>query len=120
MSDRLDKWMDGYVLAWSTNEAEHVQALFTDNAVYDPQTAEGEKEGLDEIMAWWQGSGPGDNEDNWEFQWQPLVDTDELAVVTGQTRYFEPAISYRNLFVIRFGDDGRCYDFTEWYIEEDY
>ena len=43
----------------------------------------------------------------------------DIAVITGRTRYFEPEASYRNLFVIRFADDDRCYDFTEWYIEED-
>jgi hypothetical protein len=117
MTERLDKWMDGYVLAWSTNDAGHIGALFADDAVYDPQTGAGERNGIGEIVAWW--TEIDDDEENWDFQWQPLVDTDELAVVTGQTRYFAPAMSYRNLFVIRFVDDGRCYDFTEWYIEED-
>jgi hypothetical protein len=42
-----------------------------------------------------------------------------MAVVTGTTRYLDPPASYRNLFIIRFDDDGRCTDFTEWYIEED-
>jgi hypothetical protein len=117
MSERLDQWMDGYVLAWSSNEAEHIRALFTEDAVYDPQTADGEWDGIEEIVARWQEID--DEEDNWVFQWRPLVDTDGLAIVTGRTRYEEPPASYRNLFVIRFADDGRCYDFTEWYIEEE-
>ena len=117
MSERLDRWMDGYVLAWSTNDAEQISALFAEDAVYDPQTESGEHNGLGEIIAWWQEIG--DDEDNWEFEWLPLVETDDLAVVTGRTRYLEPPLSYRNLFVIRFDEDGRCYDFTEWYIEED-
>jgi hypothetical protein len=49
----------------------------------------------------------------------PLVETDEVAVITATTRYHNPAASYRNLFVIRFDDDDLCRDFTEWYIEED-
>lgn len=117
MSERLDTWMDGYVLAWSTNDREDIEALFTAEAVYDPQTADGEWEGIDEIVKRWQEVE--DQEDNWDFEWLPLVETDEVAVVTGKTRYLEPATSYRNLFVIRFAEDGRCYDFTEWYIEED-
>lgn len=117
MSERLDSWMDGYVLAWSTNEAEDIAALFTEDAVYDNQTAEGERDGIEEIVAFWQEID--DNEDNWDFEWQPLVETDEVAVITGRTRYQDPPMSYRNLFVIRFTEDDRCYDFTEWYIEED-
>jgi hypothetical protein len=117
MSERLDDWMDQYVLAWSSNDSEHIRALFTDEAVYDPQVAGGEWEGIDEIIARWQEID--DSEENWDFQWLPLVETDDIAVITGRTNYFEPPATYRNLFVIRFADDGRCYDFTEWYIEEE-
>lgn len=116
MSERLHDWMDRYVLAWSTNDPEQIAALFTEDAVYDPQTADGEWHGIEEIIDRWQEID--DEEDNWEFEWRPLVETDDLAIVTGRTRYFEPPLSYRNLFVIRFDDGGDCYDFTEWYIEE--
>lgn len=117
MTEKLDEWMDGYVLAWSSNDSNHIEALFTEGAVYDPQTAGGPWEGIDEIVTRWQEID--DEEDNWEFEWLPVVETDEVAVVTGRTRYHEPALSYRNLFIIRFAEDGRCRDFTEWYIEED-
>ncbi len=116
MSERLDSWMDRYVLAWSTNDPEHVAALFTEDAVYDPQTAGGEWEGIADIVANWLEID--DDEENWDFEWAPLVETDDVAVITGRTRYFDPPTSYRNLWVIRWRDD-RCYDFTEWYIEED-
>ncbi len=116
MSDRLDKWMDGYVLAWSTNDPDHIAALFTKDAVYDPQTADGEWLGVNEIVSRWREID--DAEENWDFEWQPLVETEDLAIITGKVRYLDPPISYRNLWVIRFEDD-RCYDFTEWYIEED-
>jgi len=109
--------MDGYVLAWSSNGDEHIRALFTEDAVYDPQTAGGEWEGIDDIVSRWQEIE--DVEDNWDFEWQPLAETEDMAIVTGRTHYFEPEVFYRNLFVIRFSDDGRCYDFTEWYIEEE-
>jgi SnoaL-like domain len=108
--------MDDYILAWSTNDPSQIAGLFASDAVYDPQTAVGEHNGVSEIVAWW--TEIDDDEENWEFEWQPLVEMDDLAVVTGRTRYIEPALSYRNLFVIRFDDNGLCYDFTEWYIEE--
>ncbi len=116
MSERLDDWMDGYVLAWSSNEAAHIRAIFTDDAVYDPQTEGGEWHGIEEIVLRWQEID--DEEENWDFEWLPVVETDELAVVSCRIRYTNPPLAYRNLFIIRFADDDRCYDFTEWYIEE--
>ena len=78
-------------------------------------------DGEDDIQREWERLQDeiDDDEENWEFEWQLLVETDELAVVTGRTRYLDPQLSYRNLFVLRFDDEGRCYDFTEWYIEEE-
>ncbi len=117
MSERLDDWMEAYIEAWGSNDDHDIAALFAPDAVYDPQTAHGEQHGLDEIIAWWQEVG--DEPDNWDFEWLPLVETEDMAVITGITRYEEPAASYRNLFVIRFDEEGRCTDFTEWYIEEE-
>jgi hypothetical protein len=73
--------------------------------------------GHQEIVGWWQEQD--DDPDRWDFEWLPLVETEEIAVVTGATRCVDPETSYRNLFVIKFDEDGRCRDFTEWYIEED-
>lgn len=116
-SERLNAWMDGYVHAWTTNDLDAIAALFAPDAIYDPQTSGGEWDGIDEIIDQW--IEIGDDPDNWEFQWLPIVETDDLAVVVGSTRYHTPPMTYRNLFVIRFTEDGLCRDFTEWYIEED-
>ena len=117
MSERLDAWMDGYIAAWTSNDPAEIAALFTPDAVYDPQTAVGELHGIGEIVDFWLEAG--DDEDDWDFEWVPVVETDEVAIVTGATNYVDPAASYRNLFIIRFAPDGRCQDFTEWYIEEE-
>ncbi len=62
MTERLDSWMDAYVLAWSSNQADDITSLFTEDAVYDSQTAAGEWNGLGEIIARWQEAD--DDEDN--------------------------------------------------------
>jgi hypothetical protein len=116
-SERLNAWMDGYVAAWTESDPEAIATLFTEDAIYDPQTSAGEWDGIDEIIERWLEID--DHPENWEFQWLPVVETEETAVVVGTTRYFDPPMSYRNLFVIHFAEDGRCRDFTEWYIEED-
>ena len=116
VGERLEAWMDGYIAAWTDNHPDHIASLFTEDAVYDPQTADGELHGIKEIVSWWRNAD--DDPDNWDFEWLPLVDMGDLAIITGSTRYTEPPASYRNLWVIRFDDSGRCRDFTEWYIEE--
>lgn len=116
-SERLNTWMDGYVDAWTTNDPDSIAALFAEDAVYDPQTAGGEWDGVDEIVTHW--TEIDDDPDNFEFQWFAIAENDEMAVVRANTRYHSPPLTYRNLFVIYFNDDGLCRDFTEWYIEED-
>ena len=46
MSERLDDWMEAYLEAWTSNDENDIAALFTPDAVYDPQTAHGEQHGL--------------------------------------------------------------------------
>jgi len=116
-SERLNAWMDDYVHAWTTNSPEAIASLFTADAVYDPQTAGGEWDGIEEIIEHWVEID--DDPENWDFQWIPVVETEDIAVVVGRTLYHEPQMTYRNLFVIRFDETDRCTDFTEWYIEED-
>ena len=116
MTERLEQWMDAYVEAWDTNDPEKVASLFTTDAVYDPQTADGPWNGLEAIVRGWLEID--DTPGNWEFEWRPLVETDQIAVVTCHTRYLDPPASYRNLFVVQFGAEGRCRDFTEWWIDE--
>ena len=44
-----------------------------------------------------------------------MVDGDR-AVATGETRY-DDGQTFSNLFVLAFDGDGRCREFTEWYME---
>jgi ketosteroid isomerase-like protein len=115
----LDAWMDGYVRAWTSNAAEDIADLFTEDAVYDPQTTGERWEGQAEIVAGWQEID--DRPGTWSFEWAPLVEEDEVSVVVGRTEYTdEDAKSFRNLWVLRLTSDGRCREFTEWWIEEDW
>ena len=49
------------------------------------------------------------------FTWRPVAVTDDVAVIEGTTTY--PTQTFRNLWVIRLGPDGRCSEFTEWWME---
>ena len=109
--------MDGYVRAWTSGDAAEIGDLFTDDAVYDPQTGGDPWVGRDEIIAGWQDVG--DEPGTWTFDWEPLVETHDLSVIVGRTEYQGDDSDYRNLWTIRLTPDGRCREFTEWWIAED-
>jgi hypothetical protein len=43
--------------------------------------------------------------------------TPELTIVTGTATYKEPPTVYSNLWVMRLDADGRCREFTEWWMQ---
>jgi hypothetical protein len=109
--------MDGYVRAWTSGAIEEIADLFTEDAVYDPQTGNGPWVGRDAIVEGWQDVG--DEPGTWSFEWEPLIETPALSVIRGRTEYFTEESNYRNLWTIRLTEDGRCREFTEWWIEDD-
>lgn len=115
MSARLTQWMEGYLTAWSSNDADAVARLFVEDAVYDTQTGGEPWDGRDAIVAGW--LSVADKPGTWQFSWEPLIESDSLAIITGETVYSDdPPKVYRNLWVIEFGADDRCRSFTEWYV----
>jgi len=110
----LADWMAAYCRAWASNDPDDVRALFTDDADYFTAPFREPWRGGTEIVDGWldRKDEPG----NWTFEWQPLLDTAGLAIVTGTTIYREPPEAYSNLWVIRLADDGRCREFTEWWM----
>ena len=111
----LADWMAAYERAWASNDAEEIGALFTDDALYFTTPFREPWRGRQEIVDGWldRKDEPGD----WTFEWRPLVDTPELAIITGTTTYRNPPLTYSNLWVLKLGDDGRCREFTEWWMD---
>jgi SnoaL-like domain len=114
--ERVTAWIDGYVTAWNSNRPEDIGRLFSDDAAYCTAPHREPWRGRDGIVSGWLGrrEEPGQA----SFTWRPLVITDDLAIVQGQTSYREPAIVYSNLWVIRMAADGRCTEFTEWWMDQ--
>jgi ketosteroid isomerase-like protein len=116
----LQSWLDAYVEAWRTYDPKQIGALFSQDAVYawhpyNDTPARG-REAI--VNAWLEK--PDDPAD-WECRYQALAVTGDVGVASGWTRYRpnadKPAREYKNLFVIRFDAEGRCREFTEWYVE---
>ena len=112
----LAAWIDAYQRAWLSNDPGDIGALFTDDAEYFTAPSREPWRGREAIVDGWReiADQPGD----FTFVWQTLVDTTDLGVITGRTVYTN-GDDYDNLWVIRFGDDGRCTEFTEWYMRRE-
>jgi hypothetical protein len=79
------------------------------------------------VVASWLGEG--DDEDSsrdepgtYEAFYRVVAADDDMAVAIGSSTYYsEPGGAvdrvYDNCFVMRFDSEGRCREFTEWFME---
>jgi uncharacterized protein (TIGR02246 family) len=111
--DRLTSWIDRYVRAWNTNDPADIGALFAEDADYHPEPYGRRWHGRERIVREWlaRQDEPGET----TFTWEPVAVTDEVAVIRGTTTY--PDRVYSNLWVIRLDGEGRCREFTEWWMQ---
>jgi SnoaL-like domain len=111
----LKEWIEGYVRAWNSNDPDDIGALFTDDALYYTEPFAAPWRGREQIVERWleRKDEPGQT----AFAWRPLVETPETRVIVGTATYLDPPRVYSNLWVIRLDDEGRCSEFTEWWME---
>jgi ketosteroid isomerase-like protein len=121
----LQDWLDRYVVAWRANQREPIEELFTEDAVYryrpygDDEHVNRGREAI--IDAWLEEQ---DAPDAWKAEYHPFAVDGDRAVATGWSRYLatgdDPERTFHNVFLMRFAPDGRCAEFTEFYmLEED-
>jgi hypothetical protein len=114
--ERLTGWMDRYVGAWTSNDPQEIGGLFTEDAVYYTAPWREPWVGREGIVAGWLGRK--DEQGNWRFRWEPIASSDDLHFIRGWTEYLKESTRYSNLWVIRLESDGRCSEFTEWWMLE--
>jgi ketosteroid isomerase-like protein len=112
----LTDWVEAYVRAWNSNDREEIGALFTDDALYYTEPHGEPWRGRAEIVEGWLGRR--DEPGQATFEWRPLVETRDLSILVGTTEYREPPQTYSNLWILRLEPDGRCREFTEWWMEQ--
>jgi ketosteroid isomerase-like protein len=124
--DRADvqAWLDRYVEAWRTNDRTQVESLFTEDATYRYRPYAGDRHaslGREAIVQAWleEGDPPG----SWRAEYGVFAVDGDRAVATGRSEYLAsdkgPARVYHNAFLLRFAPDGRCAEFTEYYMLEE-
>ena len=114
-NDQLAAWIAGYLRAWDSNDPADIGALFTEDARYLTEPYAAPWQGREQIVAGWLAhrDEPGDA----AFSWAPHTVTPDVALVQGTTVYKDPPRTYSNLWVIRLAADGRCREFTEWWMQ---
>jgi ketosteroid isomerase-like protein len=110
----LQVWMSGYREAWESNDPAEIGNLFTDDALYYNEPFSPPARGREAIIRMWLERE--DAAGTTTFTWGPVVVTDDLAIVQGETDY--GTVKFSNLWVIRFGEDGRATEFTEWWMDQ--
>lgn len=118
----VQAWLDRYIAAWRSNDADLIAALFTEDAVYryNPYRDDLALRGQAAIVAGWLEED--DDPDSWEARYEPYAVEGDRAVATGWSRYEasgdEPERTFHNVFLLRFAADGRCREFTELFMQE--
>jgi len=110
----VSDWLARYVRAWNTNDPDDIAGLFTADATYRGAPYAPGLHGTAAIVADWlaRQDRPGET----TFTWRPVALTGQVAVIEGTTTY--PTQVFRNLWVIRLDPEGRCHEFTEWWMQE--
>jgi hypothetical protein len=115
----VERWVDRYVVAWTTNDPTDIGALFTADARYFATPSSDPWIGRDEIVARW--IEIGDTPGTWTFRHEPLAVAGDLGFARGWTTYRDdPPGGFDNLFILRLSDDARCSEFAEWYQKRDW
>ena len=120
-------WLDRYVEAWMSYDPGDISRLFSENVAYRYHPYDEPIAGRDAVVASWLGqsaSGDASTRDapgTYEAAYSPVAVDGDTVVATGTSRYREvpdgPIVrTYENCFIMRFDDEGRCRDFTEYYI----
>jgi len=126
--DAIDRWLADYVAAWKSYERDAIAALFSEDVVYRYHPGDEPIVGSDDVVASWLGEGDfpdastPDEPGTYDATYRAVAVDGDVAVAVGASTYTDepggPVMkTFDNCFVMSFDDEGRCREFTEWYVE---
>jgi hypothetical protein len=112
--DALARWLDAYERVWRTPGTDVLAELFTPDAVYAADPFEEPYEGLAGIAVLWEAEREGPDE-VFTMESEIVAVEGDTGVVRVEVRYGEPLRRlYRDLWIVRLNENGRCFAFEEW------
>ena len=110
----LIAWLERYERAWRTPGTETLVDLFTEDASYSTAPYESAHRGLAAISEMWEAERASPDE-NFEISAEVLAVDGDTGVARIEVRYGAPKnIEYRDLWIVRLDESGRCRHFEEW------
>jgi len=118
--EAFQSWLDRYVDAWQTYDRDAIGGLFSDDATYRYHPQDAPVQGRAAIVADWLESP--DKSGSWRCRYEAFAVDGDRAVMRGVTEYFAADRvtvdrTFYNVWLCIFDADGRCADFTEYYME---
>jgi ketosteroid isomerase-like protein len=124
----VDRWLQSYVAAWTTYDRDQIGELFTEDVKYRYHPYDDPVEGREEVVESWLGeeanasASTRDDEGTYDAAYRAVAVEGDVAIATGSSTYTSvpggPVEKvYDNCFVMRFDSEGRCREFTEWYMQ---
>src|SRR5262245_33197780 len=115
MVDRahVERWIEGYERAWRTTGTEALSSLFAEDASYSMDPYKPSVRGLDAIAALWERERVSADE-SFTMTSEIVAAEGDTGVARLEVHYHDTGNEFRDLWIIRFADDGRCTSFEEW------
>jgi hypothetical protein len=136
----VDRWLQAYVGAWKSYDRDQIGELFSADVRYRYHPHDDPVVGRAELVRSWLGeeaydgasgedapadpSGSSDRDEpgTYDAMYRAVAVDGDVAVATGSSTYLsgpggQVEKVYDNCFVMKFDAEGRCREFTEWYVE---
>ncbi|MDO3701338.1 nuclear transport factor 2 family protein [Micromonospora sp. C28SCA-DRY-2] len=111
---RVVDWLRAYERAWRTPGTEPLATIFTEDASYLQGPYRTPVVGLPAIARMWEAERAGPDE-VFDMTSEIVAVDGDTAVARLEVRYGDPVHQeYRDLWIMRFAEDGRCRSFEEW------
>jgi SnoaL-like protein len=117
----VDRWLARYVAAWKSYDRNAIGELFSADAAYRYHPYDEPVVGRDAIVESWLEEDRLDEPGSFEGGYSAFAVDGDRAVAVGESTYLDEdgAVDrvYDNVYLLRFDGEGRCSEFTEWFMK---
>ncbi len=112
--DDLARWIEAYERAWRTPGTALLTELFSPESTYSAAPFQRLIRGSAAIASFWDAERESSDE-VFSLEWVPVAVERDVGVARVEVRYGDPPTrTYRDLWIVTLGPDGRCVAFEEW------